>query len=388
MKFSKYLSIFFLSAFLVTAMAPVAFAASPITIKIDGAAVSTETAPVVDNGTTLVPVRVITEYLGADNSWNATKKQATIKTAANTVVFTIGSKNYTINGSTKTLSAAPKIINGTTMIPLRALAEGIGANVSYNPTTKIAAIDYFSTLTGSIKISGSTTLLHIAQAAADKLITMNKGLTIAVAGGGSGAGIKDTISKANNIGMSSRVLTADESTALRQFVVANDGIALIINPSNPVKNLTKEQAAKIFLGEIKNWKDVGGKDAPILVQTRETGSGTLSTLSELLLEKKAVIATATPYASSALIKKAVSSNANAIGFDSIGYADASIKVVPIDNIKPSAETVKSGSYLLSRSLRVLTKETPDGVYAKYIDYLKSNACQKDIVIKEGYISIN
>lgn len=387
MKATKRILGIFLVAVLVMAMAPAALAASPITINIDGKTVSSDTAPVVESGTTLVPVRVITENLGASVSWNSVKNQATVNTAAYTIVFTIGSKAYTVNGATKTLEVAPKIINGRTMIPIRALAESIGADVGYIASTNTAVINYFTTMTGSIKISGSTTVQPISQAAADKLISMNTGLTIAVAGGGSGAGIKDSIAGVNDIGASSRELTADEASALSVVAIANDGIAIIANPNNPVKNLTKDQAAKIFLGEIKNWKEVGGNDAPILVQTRETGSGTLATLSELLLGNKPVVSTATPYTSSALIKQAVAANVNAVGFDSIGYVDSSVKVLSIDNIVPTTETVKSASYILSRSLFVFTKGVPTAEKAKFIDYLKSEDCQKNIVIKEGYISI-
>jgi phosphate transport system substrate-binding protein len=153
--------------------------------------------------------------------------------AAYTIVFTIGSKEYTVNGATKTLEVAPKIINGRTMIPIRALAESIGADVGYIASTNTAVINYFTTMTGSIKISGSTTVQPISQAAADKLISMNTGLTIAVAGGGSGAGIKDSIAGVNDIGASSRELTADEASALSVVAIANDGIA-ISQTNNPV----------------------------------------------------------------------------------------------------------------------------------------------------------
>ncbi len=386
MKLSKRILSFLLCALLTAAMIPAAGAAT-ITIKIDGQTVSSDVAPVVESGTTLVPVRVITEYLGADVGWNNTARQATVKTAGYTVVFTIGSRNYTVNGAAKTLDVPAKIIGSRTMIPLRALAESIGAEVSYDAASNTAFVNYFTRMTGSIKISGSTTVQPISQAAADKLLSLNSGLTISVAGGGSGAGIKDSINGANDIGESSRVLTAEESASLNEVVVANDGIAIIVNPANPVKNLTKEQAEKIFLGEITNWKDVGGNDAPILVQTRETGSGTLATLQELLLENKPVVSTATPYASSALIKQGVAGNANAVGFDSIGFVDSTVKVVSVNNVTPTTETVKSGSYLLSRSLYVFTKGAPSGIYAKFIDYLKSEDCQKNIVVKEGYISV-
>lgn len=390
MKLFKRAAGLFLAAVLVLGMAPAALAAtSDYTIKIDGQTVQSETPPMFVNGTTFVPVRVITEYLGADVSWNQTKQQATVKTAAYTVVFTVGSASYTVNGAAKTLATAvtADYVHQKTMIPLRGLAESIGAEVAYDANSKTVTVNYFTKMTGSIKISGSTTIQPIAQAAANNLLALNSGLSIAVAGGGSGAGIKETTSGANNIGMSSRDLTADEAAPLSPFVIANDGIALIVNNANSVKNLTREQAEKIFLGEITNWKDVGGADAPILVQTRETGSGTLGTLDELLLEKKGVVATATPYTSTELLKQAVAAEKNAIGFISAGYADSTIKVLTLDNIKPTEETVTSGTYGLGRALYVFTKGAPAGVNAMFIDYLRSEVCQTSIIEKEGYVPI-
>jgi phosphate transport system substrate-binding protein len=248
-------------------------------------------------------------------------------------------------------------------------------------------VEYFTNMSGSIKVSGSTTVLPIMQTAADQLIAMNSGLSIAVAGGGSGAGVKDTQNGANNVGMSSRDLTADELKELNPTVVASDGIAVIVNPGNPVQNLTSEQAAKIFLGEIKNWNEVGGNNAPILVQTRETGSGTLATLEELLLEKESVVSTATPFTSSALIKQAVAKSESAVGFDSIGYVDSTVKAVSLDGITAGGDTVKNGTYPLSRSLYVFTKGRATGVNAMLVDYLRTLDVQNSIVEKEGYISI-
>jgi phosphate transport system substrate-binding protein len=340
------------------------------------------------SGTTLVPLRFISENLGAEVSWDQASKKATIKSAGYTVVFTIGSKSYTVNGQSKTLLAEPQNVGGSTMVPLRAFAESIGAEVSYSSATHTASVDYFTTMSGSLKLTGSTTLQPIAQAAADKLAAMNSGLSISVAGGGSGTGVNDTIAGTNNLGMSSRELTAEESAQIIPFAVANDGIAIITHPSNSVKSLTKAQAADIFLGKIKNWKDVGGANAPILVQTRETGSGTRSTLEEMLLNKESVVATATPHNSSQLIKQAVAKDANAIGFDSIGFVDSSVSAVSLEGVAASASSVKSGSYAMGRSLFILSKSAPTGNAAKFIDYLRTADCQKNIVEKEGYISID
>ena len=390
MKFTtlkKFPAFFAAAAIAFSLAAPSAYAAD-ISLKIDGATVKPSAAPVVDNGTTLVPLRFISENLGAEVSWDQASSKATVKSAGYTVVFTIGSKSYTVNGQSKTLLAAPQISGGSTMIPIRAFAESIGAEVGYSSATHTASIDYFTTMAGTLKLTGSTTLQPIAQAAADKLIAMNKGLSISVAGGGSGTGINDTIAGTNNLGMSSRELTSEEASQIIPFAVASDGIAIITNPANGVKNLTKAQAADIFLGKVKNWNDVGGANAPILIQTRETGSGTRSTLEEMLLDKESVAATATPHNSSQLIKQAVAKEANAVGFDSIGFVDSTVNAVSLDGVAASAASVKNNSYAMGRSLFVLSKSAPTGNAAKFIDYLRTADCQKNIVEKEGYISID
>jgi phosphate transport system substrate-binding protein len=363
------------------------YAAEGPVLEIDGVSVAADMAPVVKNGTTLVPLRLVTETLGAAVSWNQAASQATIVTAGYTVVFTVGSTNCTVNGAQKTLTGAPENINNRVMAPIRVLAESIGAEVAYDEAANKATVKYFSNMSGSVKVSGSTTVLPIMQSAADRLIAMNNSLSIAVAGGGSGTGVKDTQSGANNVGMSSRELTADELQELNPVVMANDGIAIIVNPNNPVQNLTKEQAAKIFSGEIKNWNEVGGSNAPILVQTRETGSGTLATLEELLMGGESLVSTATPFTSSALIKQAVAGSENAVGFDSIGYVDSTVKAVSLDGVAAGNTTVKNNTYPLSRSLYVFTKGRATGLNAMLIDYLRTLSVQNDIVQREGYISI-
>jgi phosphate transport system substrate-binding protein len=386
LKLKKIMSVILISTLILT-VSPFAVSAADLTLKIDGKVVTSDVAPLIKDGRTLVPIRIIAETLGADVDWNPSKQEVVITTAANKIMFTIGSKNYTVNGAGKTLDVAAEIISSRTMVPLRAVSEAIGAQINFDEKTTTVTVNYFTAMSGSVKITGSTTVQPIAQAAADKLNGMNSGLTISVAGGGSGAGVNDTIAGTNNLGMSSRELTKEEAEQINDIVIANDGIAIIVNPENPVKNLSSDQAAKIFLGEIKNWKDVGGNDAPILVQTRETGSGTRTTFEELLLSKTLVVETATPHTSSELIKQAVAREKNAVGFDSIGFVDSTVKTVSLDNIAPTAETVKSGSYKMGRSLFMLTNGAPTGVSGMFIDYLKTLDCQDNIVVKEGYISI-
>ena len=363
--------------------------AADITLIIDGVRQNPTVPPRVVNGTTLVPLRLISETLGAQVEWNGTARTATITTAAYTVVFTVNSSTYTVNGASKQLVQAAQLVAGSTMVPIRAFAESIGAEVNYNDGTKTATINYFTSVTGTVKVSGSTTVQPIAQAAADKLKGKNSGLSIAVSGGGSGTGINEVTAGTVNIGMSSRDLKDDEAKALTAYRVAYDAIAIIVHPNNPVTNLTVEQAKKIFSGEITNWNQVGGSNAPILVQTRETGSGTLSVLQELLLGSGGeVVDRAAAHTSAALMKNAVAKDVNAVGFDSIGFVDNTVKALRLNNIAASAQTVNNNTYPLSRSLWVCTRgRVQPGASAIFIDYLRSLEVQKEIVQKEGYIQI-
>ena len=381
---TKKILIFAIAMIMLFTIITSSVSAATITLKIDGVTHTPTIDPVDTNGTAMIPVRYVFETLGGEVSFNQAKQEITVQTAAHTLVFTIGSKTYTANGTSRTLPQPVALINSSTMVPLESLTA-IGATVSYSSST--VNINYFTKMTGNLKVNGSTTLQPIAQAAADKLMEMNKGLSISVAGGGSGTGINDAKAGTVNIGMSSRELTADEMKTLNVYAVANDGIAIIVHPDNPVTNLTTEQARKIFLGEIKNWKDVGGNNAPILVMTRETGSGTRATLEEMILDRKSIVETATPFTSSNLIKQAVAKEKNAIGFDSIGFVDATVKAVSLDSKDATAETVMNSTYGMGRQLFTCTKGKATGLSAMFIDYLRSTDCQNNIVEKEGYVKL-
>ena len=361
-------------------------AASKITVAVDGISVSTDIAPVASGSNVLVSTQTVSYAIGADVSYSSSKKQATIKTVANTFVFTMGKTAYTLNGASKTAAVAPKLVSKKPMVPIKEIMDGIGG--SYSFSGKKVTLKYFSMMDGTIKISGSTTVQPIADEASKKLMKLSSKVSITVSGGGSGAGIKDVAEGNVNLGNSSRELTDEEKGKIKGiYTIARDGIAIIVNPKNKVKKLTHQQAADIFLGNITNWNQVGGANAPIIVMTRETASGTLSTLQELLLEKKSVVATATPNNSSALMRQAVAGNKNAIGFDSIGFLNKTVKAVALDNVLPTAGNVKNGSYMMGRKLFTLSKDKAAGVYATYLDFLKTKYCQSKIVAKEGYIAI-
>jgi phosphate transport system substrate-binding protein len=362
-----------------------ASAADEPALIIDGIGQEFEVSAVVEDGTVLVPLRQTANALGANIAWDEDAGEAVVTSAAHKLVFVAGSTTYTLDGESQELDVAAKLTEDGLLVPSKALAEGIGATSAYDAEANTETIEYFSQMSGTLKVNGSTTLQPIAQTAADILMERYSDLSITVAGGGSGTGVNDAAAGTVNVGMSSRELTEDELKTLVAYPVANDGIAIIVHPSNPVENLTAEQAAKIFLGEIKNWADVGGENAPIIVMTRETGSGTRASMEEILMEKQSVISTATPFTSSQLIKQAVAKDVNSIGFDSIGFVDETVKALSLDGVEATRETVIAVEYGMGRQLFCLTNGTASGLSAMFIDYLNSTECQETIVEQEGYV---
>ncbi|MCX7841752.1 MAG: phosphate ABC transporter substrate-binding protein PstS family protein [Clostridia bacterium] len=369
--------------------------AASITVKVDGKTIALDVAPVIESGRTLVPIRAIAEALGADVQWDDATKTATVTTVDKEVSVTVNKSSASVNGEAKTLDVAAKIIGGRTMLPLRFVGEALGAKVDYIDATKTVTVDYFTDMSGTIKITGSTSVQPIFQSAADKLMAMNKGLSVTVAGGGSSVGLKDVASGSSNIGGYSTELSSSDRTTYPDVVdtkIAMDGIAIITHPSNPVSNLTKQQIFDIYTGKITNWKDVGGEDAAIFVQQREATSGTNKAFKELLLDsidktkKATVVSTATPHASSGLILQAVASNKNAIGYESFGYLNSTVKTPTIEGVSATKANALSGKFPIVRPLNVLTKGSPSGLNARFINYILSPEGQK-IVNDLGYVPL-
>ncbi len=377
---------------LLIGMVPVS-AAQEITIISDGVKITTDVPPVSKNGTTLVPIRFVTDALGGIISYDAKTKNVTMAFAAKTIVVKVGSKTAIVNGVPKTMLQAVEGLNGRTMVPLRFVSETLGADVQY--ANSVITIKYFTAAKGTIKSGGSSTVAPIAQAAADEFMKLSKDANISYASSGSGNGIKGAIDGSFHIGGTSRELTEAEVKAnpdLRVVPIAIDGIAIVTHKDNVIKGLTKDQVKAVFTGEIKNWKDIGGDNAPIFIQTRESTSGTLATFIELVLGKDAagkalsVISTATPFNTNGLLKEAVASNKNAIGFISMGYVDETVKALTVNNIAPSNATLKNGTYPIRRTLDVITKGTPTAPSSIFIDFIRSKKVQ-DIAEKEGYLTI-
>lgn len=241
----------------------------------------------------------------------------------------------------------------------------------------------------TISISGSTSVGPLMEKIQEKYEEENSNVTLEIQQNGSGAGIKDVISGISEIGMSSRELKDEEKTSVQGTTVAYDGIALLVNPNNPVKNISLDDVRKIYTGEITNWKELGGKDSPIVVVSREEGSGTRDAFQEIVgykseeLKKDATISDG-----SGAVKTTIAGNENAIGFASFEYIDNTVSALSVNDVEPTAENVKAGQYKISRPFILVTKEdtlTEEG--QKLIDFVLSNEGQQ-IVEENKLITID
>jgi phosphate transport system substrate-binding protein len=246
-------------------------------------------------------------------------------------------------------------------------------------------------------INGSTTILPFAQVAVERFMTANPDVKISLSGGGSGNGIKALIDGSTNIANSSRAIKQSEIDQAKtggvepfETVVALDCIVPIVNPSNKVADLNRDQLKKIYTGEIGNWKEVGGEDRPIVVVGRDSSSGTAGTWQELVVErndgekKSRVTPAAQIVASSGAMITTIAGNRYAIGYDGIGYVDGTVKALKVEGVAASEKTSKDGTYSLGRELYMYTNGQPQGDVAKFIRYMLSPDGQK-IVADTGFI---
>jgi phosphate transport system substrate-binding protein len=240
-------------------------------------------------------------------------------------------------------------------------------------------------LTGELKLSGSTTVLPLAQLLATAFMKQNKGVKITVAGGGSGVGISDVIAGKVNIGNASRDLTdAEKKAGAVEYNICRDAVAIVVNTKNKVKGLTTDQVAQIYAGKITNWNQVGGANAPIILQSRTSPSGTLDYFNEHFMtpRKLTIAATAKANASNGLVQQNVKSNANAIGFVGLAYLKG-VKGVALDGQVPSVANANKGKYKLIRFLHMDTKGKATGLAKAFIDFARSKAGQKIATSAQG-----
>jgi phosphate transport system substrate-binding protein len=246
----------------------------------------------------------------------------------------------------------------------------------------------FKTLEGKIDIAGGTAHIPVMTEAAEQIMKANPKIRITVAGGGSGVGVQKVGSGLVDIGNTGRALTPAEVSkyGLKTFPFAIDGVAVALNPQNPVSALTSQQVRDIFAGKIKNWKEVGGADAPIHLFTRDEASGTRETFWKKLLKKGPIDAKANIVASNGAMKMALAQDSRAIGYLGIGFVDQKVKAIKLDGAEPTQENAKSGAYQVTRLLFMNTKGDPQPLLLAFINYIKGPRGAK-IIQKHGFIPI-
>ncbi|MEA3305395.1 MAG: phosphate ABC transporter substrate-binding protein [Candidatus Omnitrophota bacterium] len=254
------------------------------------------------------------------------------------------------------------------------------------------AVDSFAGR-NSIIIKGSTTVLPIAQWAAEKFMDKNPGVDISVQGGGSGVGIASVIDGTCDIGNASRSIKDKElnkAVAMGKDptanVIAMDGIAVVVHPSNSIGSLTLEQVKAIYTGKISYWSEVGGSSKKIVVLSRDSSSGTFETFNKLALKKAKVRPDALMQASNQAVATIVTKTPGAIGYIGLGFISSKVKGLILDGVEPSKETVLSGEYPVSRPLFMYTNGKPKGVIKKFIDFILSREGQK-LVEEVGYVGL-
>ncbi len=240
-----------------------------------------------------------------------------------------------------------------------------------------------------ITLAGGTALVPIAKETGKIFMEQNPSVVISVSGGGSGFGIREITKKTIDIGMAGRDLKKEEKEKGSNLVVYKigiDGVAAVVNPSNPVSDLTDEQLKEIFSGKIKNWKEIGGNDEPINIYTRDENSGTRDTFWKYALNKGNITDKSIVVASNGEMRAKIANDKNGIGYLSIGYIDNSVKPVKLNGIEPTQENVQKEIYKVYRPLNMITNGEPEGMVKKYIDFILSPEGQK-IVQQEGFIPV-
>ncbi len=241
-------------------------------------------------------------------------------------------------------------------------------------------------------IVGSTTVLPIVQTVAEAYMKEHPDVKISVSGGGSGVGIKSLIDGTCDIATSSRFIkfnevkmAVDKKRYPVPFAIAYDCIVPIVNPSNPVSNISIEQLRLIYQGRIRNWKELGGPKKRIVVISRDTSSGTYEVWEEKVMKKSRVYPGALLQASNGAVAQVVAKNKYAIGYIGIGYINKSVKPLKVNNIEANLENVLNGSYPITRPLFLFTNGWPKGEVLRFINFVLNPKKGQKFIMKIGFI---
>ena len=276
------------------------------------------------------------------------------------------------------------------------LSAGLLAGCGSKEESAEGAADPAAAPGSKIILVGSTSVDPLAQKLAEAYKAKTPDVDIEIQAVGSSAGIKAALDGSATIGMSSRELKEEEiAEGANPLIICRDGIAVAVNPENPVQNLSKDQVQKIFMGEITNWKEVGGNDEEIIVVSRESGSGTRGAFEEILKIEKEVegkkisglVQTALQAEGTGAVKANVASKTNAIGYVSLGYIDETIKTVQVEGADPTAENITAGTYPVARPFVLVTKGEISETDQAFLDFVMSSEGQAEAE-KDGYIRVS
>ncbi len=326
------------------------------------------------------------------NTMNAKRNSYVLVILSLAAVFMLAfAAGCTGNGTTTTATTVP------TATPSVAATSQVSVSTTPAQVTTTAPVSTGERQT--IKISGSTTVLPIVQKAADQYMAAHPYADIQISGGGSGVGIQAIGAKTVDIGMSSREVTTAEKAKYPAFVitsVAQDGIAVIVNPANEIPFITLEQIRDIYLGKITKWTQITGANVPgtnnqIVIIGRDSASGTRSYFDESVLLKATPTKTMLEKNSNGAVLQTVAQTPGSVGYVSIGFVSEDVKSLPIwynaqKIVAPTIDNVKSKTYPVSRDLYIITNGQPTGLAGDFTAYILSPDGQK-IVAEEGYVTI-
>ena len=265
---------------------------------------------------------------------------------------------------------------------------GIFFFITGNTFAVAGGLERFEGVKGTLRIAGGTAHIPVMKGAAKRIMAANPDIKITIAGGGSGVGIKQVGEGLIDIGNSGRKATDDEIKryGLKMYKFAIDGIAVVVNPKNPVVKMKKSELIDVFSGKINSWKTLGFKDRGINVYTRDASSGTRKVFWKNALNKGEIIKSANFVKSHGAMKSAINVDPYGIGYISIGYLDNTVAPVSLDAVSPTLENVLKGDYKIARGLYMNTKREPSGLIRLFIGYIMSKEGQK-IVEDKGYIAV-
>lgn len=241
-------------------------------------------------------------------------------------------------------------------------------------------------LSGTLSMNGSTSMEKVIKAVNGAFMEKNKGVTVNLNLTGSGTGIQEASEGKCDIGNSSRKLKDEEAEKLDATVVGLDGIALVVNPANKLEDITLQDLAKVYSGEITNWKELGGDDKAIVVIGREDGSGTRDGFESIVMGDKEP-KYAQELESTGSVINAVATTDGAIGYASLANVDETVKALKIGGIEATEENVKSGAYEVQRPFICATLKGSDNKLVKaYLDFILSEEGQA-LVLAQGAVPV-